>query len=186
LKASVNPYQSRPARASRPAARALLLLAREDLRLVVQRLEAARSQDRLAQPLEPECEEQPADDQAEDIDRDQRQRRPECAHDRRERDGRGPEARERGAPAPRDARGEDDGQRLDELDRAREERRCDQEAGRHLGGSDEIEVKSRGRAGRRAAASSVVPIVATIGTPCVLASRRPSHPLDEHHSVKPS
>ena len=24
------------------------------------------------------------------------------------------------------------------------------------------------------------------GTPCVLASRRPAHPLDEHHSVKPS
>ena len=41
-----------------PCGARLLLLAGEDLRLVVQRLVAARAQDRLAQPLQPEGEEQ--------------------------------------------------------------------------------------------------------------------------------
>jgi hypothetical protein len=45
---------------------------------------------------------------------------------------------------------------------------------------------SSGGAGRRAAASSVAPIVVTIGAPCVLASRRPSHSDDEQRSAKPS
>src|SRR6266576_1032131 len=38
-----------------------------------------------------------------------------------------------------------------------------------------------GRAGRRDAASSVAPIASAMSAPCVLASRRPSHPVDEAH-----
>ncbi len=38
-----------------------------------------------------------------------------------------------------------------------------------------------GRAGRRDAASSVAPICLHMRAPCVLASRRPSHPVDEAH-----
>jgi hypothetical protein len=35
-------------------------------------------------------------------------------------------------------------------------------------------------------ASSVAPVSTDTGTPCVLASERPSHPCDERHSAKPS
>ena len=131
LNASVKPYQSRPARSSRAGGARLRELAREDRVLVVQRLEAARAQDRLAQPLQPEREQQAADDEAQHVDRDQRQRRAERGDDRRERDGRGAEPDERRAPAARDAGGEHDRERLDELDRAREERGGDEKAGGH-------------------------------------------------------
>ncbi len=108
-----------------------------------------------------------------------------------------PLARERRAVRRRRARGRQDerllhpcrrGRHAGRRDRVRRgacERRNGVRADR-LGGSDEIVAVSRGRAGRRAAASSVAPIVTTIGAPCVLASRRPSHPRNEHHSVKPS
>ena len=57
---------------------------------------------------------------------------------------------------------------------------------RALGGFGEIAAEPPGRAERRDAASSVAPIATAIGAPCVLASHRPSHPGDEHHSAKPS
>jgi uncharacterized protein YndB with AHSA1/START domain len=47
-----------------------------------------------------------------------------------------------------------------------------------LGEFGETAAGPPGRAGRRAAASSVAPIATAIGAPCVLASRRPSHPCD--------
>ena len=43
-----------------------------------------------------------------------------------------------------------------------------------------------GRAARPEAASSVTPMLKSIGAPCVLASERPSHPGDEQYSAKPS
>ena len=43
-----------------------------------------------------------------------------------------------------------------------------------------------GRAARPAAASSVDPMLQSMGSPCVLASERPSHPDDERRSAKPS
>src|SRR5204862_63633 len=49
-------------------------LAREDRILVVEGLVAARAQDRLAQPLQPEREQQRADEEAERRDRDERLR----------------------------------------------------------------------------------------------------------------
>ena len=106
-------------------------LACEDRRLVVERLVAARAQNRLPQPLQAERQQEAADHEAEDVDRDERQRRPERRDDRRERDGRGREPRERRPPAARDARREHDRERLDELDGAREERRGDEERGGH-------------------------------------------------------
>ena len=88
----------------------LFELSREDRRLVVQRLVAARTQDRLAQPLEPEREQQRPDDEPQGRDRDEGERRPERRDDHRERDGRRSEPGERGAPAARDPGGEDDRQ----------------------------------------------------------------------------
>jgi len=102
-------------------------LARVDRVLVVQVLVAARAQDRLAQPLQAEDQEQRADDEPEDVDRDERQRRPERGDDRQEHDrGRG-HADEGGAPAPGDAGREHDREGLDRLHRAREEGGQDQE-----------------------------------------------------------
>ncbi len=43
-----------------------------------------------------------------------------------------------------------------------------------------------GRAARPEAVSSLAPMLKSIGTPCVLASERPSHPGDEQYSAKPS
>jgi len=55
-----------------------------------------------------------------------------------------------------------------------------------IGGSGETVAVSHGRAGRRAAASSGVPIAPLSGLPASLQSRHPSHPCNEHHSAKPS
>ena len=55
-----------------------------------------------------------------------------------------------------------------------------------LGGIGEIQVVPPGRAARPDAASSVAPIALAIGAPCVLASERASHPVDERHSANPS
>ena len=121
LNATVNPYQSsRPTRS--PPPRSLLALPREDLVLVVQRLVAARAQDRLAQPLQPEREQQGADDEAQGRDRDELQRRPERSDDRRQRSDGGPDADQGRAPAANHADPEHDRQRLDHLDPAGKER----------------------------------------------------------------
>ena len=59
--------------------------------LVVQSLQTAGSEDRLAQPLEPEEQEQRADDEAQRVDRQLRERRAEHGDD----DRRGHRARQR-------------------------------------------------------------------------------------------
>ena len=71
LKESVNPYQSRPAALLARGSGRVLELAGEDRVLVVQRLVAARTQDRLPQPLQPEDEQQ------------RRRRRPEARREAR-------------------------------------------------------------------------------------------------------
>ena len=81
---SVKPYQSIPARSSRGAARGLAQLPREDRVLVVQRLVAARAQDRLAQPLQSEHEQERADDEPKRVQRHERQSRPERRDDHRQ------------------------------------------------------------------------------------------------------
>ena len=89
LKATVNEYQSIPRRCSAPAAAACSRSARERRVLVVQRLVAARAQNRLAQPLQTEDEQQRADDEAERLDREQRERGAEHGDDHRQHDRRG-------------------------------------------------------------------------------------------------
>ena len=63
--------------------------------LVVERLVAARTQDRLPEPLQPEDKQQRADDEPEVVQRDPRQRRPEDGDDDRQ--------DERATPAPASA-----------------------------------------------------------------------------------
>ena len=65
LNESVKPYQSRPGALLVRGGARLRGLRCEDRRLVVQRLEAARAQDRLAQPLQAEREQEAADDEPE-------------------------------------------------------------------------------------------------------------------------
>ena len=60
-----------PARCSRTARRSLPRARGEDGVLVVQRLVAARAQDRLAQPLQPEDQQQRPDDEPKRVDREQ-------------------------------------------------------------------------------------------------------------------
>ena len=97
----------------------------------MQRDVAARAQDRLAQPLQAEHEQERTDDEAERVERDERQGRSESRDDRREGDHRDADARQRRAPVPRDAYREHDRQRLHHLDGAREERRQNEKNGRH-------------------------------------------------------
>ena len=134
LNASVKPYQSSPARCRRRGAPASCELAREDRLLVVQRLEAAGAQDRLAQPLQAEGEQQRADDEAQGVDRDDASAPAERGDDHARARASRPRPGERGAPAARDADREHDRERLDELDRAREKRGCDQEPEVTVGG----------------------------------------------------
>ena len=108
-----------------PGRRGLLALLAERLVLVVQILEAARAEDRLAQPLQSEREQQRADDEAERVDRDRAERRPERGDEQREHDSGRAGADQRRAPAADDADAEHDRQRLDHLDGAREERAGD-------------------------------------------------------------
>ena len=93
-----------PGRSARPAARGLLALLAEGLLLVVQRLVAARAQDRLAQPLQPEDEQQRADDQPQRVDRDSAAAPGRARRQRRERERRCGDADQRRAPAAYDAR----------------------------------------------------------------------------------
>jgi hypothetical protein len=101
--------------------------------LVVKRLEPARSQDRLAQPLQPKREQQRADDETQDIDRDPLQSRPEDDDEREEHDRCSREPDQGRLPPAYDANAEHDCQRLDQLDSAGEEgAREDQDlTGRH-------------------------------------------------------
>ena len=121
LKAIVKEYQSSPARRSLARRLGLGPLALERLVLVVQRLVAARAQDRLAQPLQPEDEQEAADEQAQVVDRDLLQRRPERGGEHGQHDRRRAHADQRRAPAAHRADAEHDRQRLDHLDRAGEE-----------------------------------------------------------------
>ena len=100
--------------------------------LVVQSLQAAGSEDRLAQPLEPEEQEQRADDESQRVDRELRERRAEHGDDDRQGTERGSDAPPGRPPSPSDADGEHDRHGLDHLDRAREERRDDDEQVVHL------------------------------------------------------
>jgi hypothetical protein len=90
----------------------------EFLLLVVECDNSDAAQDRLPQPLEPEDEQQAADDQSQSVNR---QRRQPWTHDRghsrqhRQRHGR---SAERGAPAASGAHGEDDRQGFNGLYRA--------------------------------------------------------------------
>ena len=89
--------------------------------LVVKRLEPGGPQDRLAQPLQPEHQQQPPDHDAQHPERERGQRRTnDCNHDGKG-DCRGGHSVPRGAPGPRGTHREHDRQRLDRLDGAGEE-----------------------------------------------------------------
>ena len=81
LNAIVNAYQSMPAAAVAPIDRACFGLLAEDRVLVVERLEPARAQDRLAQPLQPEHEQQAAHRDTQRREREGGQRRAERGDD---------------------------------------------------------------------------------------------------------
>ena len=107
-------------------------LRRVDRLLVVQRLEAGGAQDRLAQPLQAEDEQQRADHQAQRREGNERgHRRPEDRDQRRQGQHRRADPQQGAPPAAGHAGGEDDGQRLDHLHRRGEERREDQERPAH-------------------------------------------------------
>ena len=90
--------------------------------LVVQRLQAARAQDRLAQPLQPEHQQDRADDQAQRVDRQVRQGGTEARDDDDQPADGGGDAPPGGSPATRDPHREDDREGLDHLDGGRQER----------------------------------------------------------------
>src|SRR6266516_1378830 len=120
LNATVNEYQSSPARRSSTAAAALRALRLETLRLVVERLVATRAQDGLAEPLQSEREQQRADDEAKRPDRDRAKRRPERRDEHREHDRGGADTDQSRAPAAHNADSEHDRQRLHHLHRTRQ------------------------------------------------------------------
>ena len=122
MNATVNEYQSSPARRSSPRRGRPLALSRERLVLVVQRLVAARAQNRLAQPLQPEDEQERADDEPQRVDRNARAG-PSTATISAEHDRGGADADQRRTPAAHDAHAEHDRQRLDRLHGTGEERR---------------------------------------------------------------
>ena len=97
----------------------------------MERLESARPEDRLAQPLQAEREQEEADHEPERVDRHLVQSRAECGDDRRQRDSRGADPDERRAPAPGDADREYDRQRLDHLHGARQKGGSEEEDGAH-------------------------------------------------------
>ena len=129
-----------PVRSSR---RGQVALPPKRLILVVQRLVAARAQNRLPQPLEPEHEKQRADDEPQGIDRDLLERRTEHGNEPRESRRRDRDTRQGGAPPPHDAHTEHDRQRLDHLHGARQEGSEDDQRGTraHV---DSFSVKGRG------------------------------------------
>ena len=124
------PVHSRRRFASRGAC--LCALALECDTLVVERQVAARAQDRLAEPLQTERQQQRTDDEAERVDRNVGQRGPESRHDRSQHHGGGADTDQRRAPASNDADGEHDRQRLDRFDRAcREDGQEEDDGGGH-------------------------------------------------------
>ncbi len=104
-------------------------LTRERLRFVVQRLVAGGAEDRLAQPLQAESEQQGPHDEPQRPDRDVLQRRAERGDDHGEHHRRCADADHRRAPAADDPDREDDGQCLDRLDRGGNERGQEDEDG---------------------------------------------------------
>src|ERR671932_94425 len=94
LKASVKAYQSMPAAATAPADRET----------------ATRAENRFAQPLQPEDEQQGADEHTQRVDRDERQCRSERGDQTRKRDEGDDDPDERRTPLTADADGEHDGQ----------------------------------------------------------------------------
>ena len=92
------------------------------------RLQPGGAQDRLAQPLQAEDQQQPADDDAQHVDRQRGERRAERHDQHRQSHNAGEDAQQSRRPAPRRADREHDRQRLDGLDRAGEEHR-DRQAG---------------------------------------------------------
>jgi len=136
-----DPVQAEPALVA-GRARGLALFA-ERLVLVVQRLEARRAQDRLAQPLQAEDQQQGADHE---LQRRARQpggeRVPGDRRERGERDGGCGHPGERRAPSARQPHGEDDRECLDELDERRGEGRGDEAPGRAHAGVGEVSVRT--------------------------------------------
>ena len=118
LNAITRLYRSRPA--ARPIASRRGDLRREGCVLVVLRLEPARAKNRLAEPLEPEDEQERADDEPQHVDRHRLERGPERGDEHHEDDERRDGALQRRAPAAGDAEREHDRERLHHLDRARE------------------------------------------------------------------
>ena len=121
MNASVNEYQSTPLSLEGSRGARLGDLLAEDRVLVVQRLVAARAQDRLAQPLQSEHEQQRAHDESQHVDRQRGQGRTQQCDDHSQRQERHDDAVQRGAPAAGDAHGDHDRERLHHLDRARQE-----------------------------------------------------------------
>jgi hypothetical protein len=97
-----------------------------DRRLVVQRLEAGGPQDRLAQPLQPEDQQQPADHQPEPAYRDHGQRRAQRRDDGRQHEQPGADPGQRRTPVPAGTGGQHDRQRLHRLHGTGQEHRQDQ------------------------------------------------------------
>jgi hypothetical protein len=97
----------------------------------VQRDVARGAQQRLPQPLQPECKQQEPDDDPQGLDRKQRERGPEQRHHQRERAQRGGDADPHRVPAPGIRRCQHDRQRLDHLDGRREERRRNENRAAH-------------------------------------------------------
>ena len=99
--------------------------------LVVQGLVAARTQDGLAEPVQPEDQEERANDDAQRVDRHVADERDAHRDDEDAQHGDcGGGALERGAPAPAHAGGDDQGQCLDHLDEAGPEHGEDEDEGR--------------------------------------------------------
>jgi hypothetical protein len=93
----------------------------ERLVLVVQVLEPARPEDRLAQPLQSECEQECADDEAQPADRDVTQSWTERGDQNREHGAGGRNTDQSRAPTANDTDTEYDRQRLDHLHRGGKE-----------------------------------------------------------------
>ena len=96
-------------------------LGAEDLILVVQRLVALGAQHRLAQPLQAEHQQQPADHEAQPAQRNQVRAGPSAATTTASDSEPGADPGQRGAPVPGGPRREDDRRGLDRLDGAGQE-----------------------------------------------------------------
>jgi hypothetical protein len=90
--------------------------------LIMQRDNARRAQDRLAQPAQAEQQEQDADDELQRMQRDTIEQRSEREDDKRQHDQPGEDAESGWPPAAHDGDGQHDRQRLDRLDQRGQER----------------------------------------------------------------